>query len=636
MLHFKHMRVLKRFFYQALAAGCLLVVAGLVFSSKANAATLTVSTGCTLNEAIDSVNDAASATGCTPTGAYGTNDTINIPAGTTVADAFLPVIDKSLTIQGAGQAQAIVDLDEGWGIRNGAVEDFTVSITIKDLSLTNSNSNGGFTLYDLDEVTIENVTVYESGMGAAVLNTRTVTIKNSTFRNNERESSGQMVACGLTVAMAGQEPSDVPTLLIENVVVLDNTCSGTHVNGNSAGLVISVNDYQYPDGEPPDDLVASHSVTLRQTSILNNRSTLNSGLVISSVNGTTSGVDAAVSIDATTIANNTVVAEAEVVVESGENHNPVFAGALVLAKLADQHTFTNTTIANNSVTLLGNDNRNATAGFWGILPFDGANMRITSTTIVGNSLVQPARTQALSAFVVMRVDLDFSEYPTIIVNNITGGSSALNALVVKNTTNGVTANCAPALDISPLISGASEVVDATPTNLGYNMSDDQSCTGYTYVPNLYDTIDHEVADNGGPVPTIRLYDDSPAVNGGGQVQGITTDARGVARTGYYSVGAYQGNLLSANITNAGAGQLAKTGVFVALASPIGLFLIAAVIYSFYDYRRHKQPLLAVDPNANYSYFHHIKVVSVPLVRYRLSVSVDRAVGDKSDQINRYG
>ena len=82
-------------------------------------------------------------------------------------------------------------------------------------------------------------------------------------------------------------------------------------------------------------------------------------------------------------------------------------------------------------------------------------------------------------------------------------------------------------------------------------------------------------------------------------------------------------------------QLAKTGVFVAIASPMGLFMVAAALYTFTDYRRHKQPLLEMDPSVSYSYFHHLKVVSVPLVRYRLSVSVDRKVGERSDDIHHY-
>ncbi len=82
-------------------------------------------------------------------------------------------------------------------------------------------------------------------------------------------------------------------------------------------------------------------------------------------------------------------------------------------------------------------------------------------------------------------------------------------------------------------------------------------------------------------------------------------------------------------------ELAKTGLFIALATPIGLFLILAVAYTVYDYRNHKQPLLAEDPGVSYSYFHHLKVVAIPLAKYRIKVSVDQALPGRSDKISKF-
>ena len=84
-----------------------------------------------------------------------------------------------------------------------------------------------------------------------------------------------------------------------------------------------------------------------------------------------------------------------------------------------------------------------------------------------------------------------------------------------------------------------------------------------------------------------------------------------------------------------AGTLAKTGVFVALATPVGLFLVAATLYTYLDYRKHKTPLTEASSDVNYSYFHHLKVVSLPLAKYRLSIGVDRQVGDRSDRVRRF-
>ena len=94
-------------------------------------------------------------------------------------------------------------------------------------------------------------------------------------------------------------------------------------------------------------------------------------------------------------------------------------------------------------------------------------------------------------------------------------------------------------------------------------------------------------------------------------------------------------VLGVKTTTSSGGQLAKTGVFVALASPFGLFLVAAAIYTYVDYRRHRAPLVEADAIAQYSYWHHLRVVTVPLVKYRLSVSLEENLPGQSDKISRY-
>lgn len=82
-------------------------------------------------------------------------------------------------------------------------------------------------------------------------------------------------------------------------------------------------------------------------------------------------------------------------------------------------------------------------------------------------------------------------------------------------------------------------------------------------------------------------------------------------------------------------SLAETGLLLFLAIPVGIFLIVATIYAYIDYRRHKRPLSNADPNVKYSFWHHLRVVSLPVIKYRLSINVDRRVPDRSDDIRRY-
>ncbi len=41
-----------------------------------------------------------------------------------------------------------------------------------------------------------------------------------------------------------------------------------------------------------------------------------------------------------------------------------------------------------------------------------------------------------------------------------------------------------------------------------------------------------------------------------------------------------------------------------------------------DYRKHKAPLKAVDPFVKYSFLHHVRLVSLPLMKYRLSFQIE--------------
>ena len=103
-------------------------------SGRAHAATLSVNGSCTLDYAIASVNAGVAETECVSnsTGSYGTNDTINIPAGTHVISATLPVITEDVEIKGAGMSQTIIDGDSDSKLFGAD----GVMIKISDLKLT--------------------------------------------------------------------------------------------------------------------------------------------------------------------------------------------------------------------------------------------------------------------------------------------------------------------------------------------------------------------------------------------------------------------------------------------------------------------------------------------------------------------
>lgn len=77
------------------------------------------------------------------------------------------------------------------------------------------------------------------------------------------------------------------------------------------------------------------------------------------------------------------------------------------------------------------------------------------------------------------------------------------------------------------------------------------------------------------------------------------------------------------------GQLANTGIGTIMTTLLASAIVATVIYTYSDYRRHKKPLVAADHEiganfaSSYTYWHHLKVVSFPLAQYRLKVIVEK-------------
>lgn len=61
-------------------------------------------------------------------------------------------------------------------------------------------------------------------------------------------------------------------------------------------------------------------------------------------------------------------------------------------------------------------------------------------------------------------------------------------------------------------------------------------------------------------------------------------------------------------------------------------LLAVLLLALYiDYRRHKAPLVAVDPQVHYSFAHHLRVVTLPLFRYRLQIRIQKISGSNAER-----
>ncbi|MCA9331903.1 hypothetical protein KC968_03110 [Candidatus Saccharibacteria bacterium] len=85
-----------------------------------------------------------------------------------------------------------------------------------------------------------------------------------------------------------------------------------------------------------------------------------------------------------------------------------------------------------------------------------------------------------------------------------------------------------------------------------------------------------------------------------------------------------------------AGQLANTGIATIITTFLAGGIIAIVIYTYLDYRSHKKPLVIADKETGtqaskgYTYWHHLRIVSIPLAKYRLSIAIEKKQNSKAN------
>lgn len=486
-------------------AGFALVIATFIISGgRANAATMTVGAGgCTLSDAINSVNAGANTGSCTSTsGNYGTNDTISIPAGITTLTADLPKITEPVTVNGAGMDSTTISGNGGQYLT------FTsegVPVTFSNMKITEFQGHAIFTLsspanFKSIEVDGQGMTESEfftgTFLGIAITNDTSATYEvnvDDVYIHNMEADTGAYLN-GLLICQSGDGTT--------NAVIKNTTISDMHNSETGAsGLMLTTGAY---------------------------------GLTASTPNGTVNSNISNVTVDNTTSVDFTMPFSS-LAISSGES---------------------NITTDINNITVTGS------RGYTG----------------TGN-LALGAKS---GAFYAAGVAYGASDEANVTVN-------VGNSLIADNLNNENEPNNCSILDLSPNMSGVG-TVNAAITSLGHNVSDDDSCSMFTEegdqqnLNNIISTLG-DLQDNGGQVPTRALLANSPAIQAGGQVLGITTDARGVARPASNpDAGAYQtavnGSSTDDDDANGAAGELADTGqnapkliLLVVLIGAIALLVI---------------------------------------------------------------
>lgn len=538
----------------------LILVAGFTLSgfflcgATASAATINVTAGaddvtvngnCSIHEAVEAARTDAGVDNCS---AGSGADTINLPDGVydlSPASVNLDFGHESLTINGASRDGAIIDGTGGYGMQYGGGSG-AISITLSNLTVRNS-----------------------AGIKSSNETEADLTITNTVWHNNVTSGSNGIIHVNGDLSST-LEISD--TIMRDNVgfLILATSSNGfndgvftnldiynnAHASGNSDSLIrirannsIQANNIEYYDNEGGPDFYAQDIVT-------------------HDINyyGQTGG--------AFSLTPDPQFGAATVTAYNIALFDNTGIGALVISSDAGGYEvdLSNITIEGNTLSYPGlfmmSDETTPLAGTI-------ANMTIANNNRTGNfGMTIPAGMGIMSLSGIT---------PTVVVSNV---------LYANNLDEGTPQNCVPATPpFDSWVSG------------GGNLSDDATCAGINGEPsdinNVAANIDDLVQD--GSTWVVPLLENSPAVDAGVTVAGLTEDQRGVARpqNASFDIGAFEYDGESTPDpdpdpapdpapsdqagTGSGAGtsqtdsQLAKTGINLLIGSSIALGMIAIAV-----------------------------------------------------------
>lgn len=333
-----------------------------VLSHGAQAATITVNNlgdageGCTLREAIASVNAGANSSGCSSSNGepFGSNDTITFanPGTIVLGSEGELVVDKSVVINASTVSGVTIDASQNSRVMKTANQ---TSVTLTNLTLTGGNASDGGAIYGGEgvEITMVDSTVTgneSSGFGGGLYvygHGSSVNIVNSEFSNNVAGTDGGAI-------YLSQEGGN--TLTLTNSRIVNNVATNDEGGGIwSAGYddVISLTDSVVMNNTAGTQgggiYLLDGTLTLTNTTISGNSSAESGGGVygssssnITALNSTISGNSTAeqgggifADSDYLTLTNSTVSGNT-----ADQQGGGIFTGAIT--------TLSHSTVANNT------------------------------------------------------------------------------------------------------------------------------------------------------------------------------------------------------------------------------------------------------------------------------------------------
>jgi hypothetical protein len=521
----------------------LFIAACAIFgNTSAQAATFTVATGndentnnasCALSEAIENINDGATTNAdCSPTGAYGTNDTINLPTGTITLTADLAEIEDDIVIAGQSKVGSIIDggsntytaflVGQTAGVANAEFRDFSIT----------GAEEIGIAVCAAD-VVMDNISVGDSGAGATVFcnngeETLDINVTNSEFNDNEGIGSGLYAnGAGLTLSPAGT-CSSTPEVSLSRVRANNN------VSPFAGIAVIDV----HVGG-------CTFTTSLEDTEANGNTGTQVSGLTIISSGDAVQDA----TLDRVTVSGNEII---------GQTSSPGVAGIYFYASML---AATNVSVSSN-IADPGSGSSGAMAGITALALGSSVNLEFSNLTITDNHLLNAGNLS----------DPSFSSSGLLVAESLDGSSLLpavfTNLLAANNTMDGSPQTCMSEIDLGggplpvPMTSGGGNVIDDDTCAYALNDATDQN-----NVSGLFATL-AAPAYNDGFVQTVALLEGSPAIDAGVDVP-FSLDAQLLSRSQGTAVdaGAYESPFSRASSggsdgESGGGSTLAESGAAV--------------------------------------------------------------------------
>lgn len=560
-----------------------------------SAATITVTAGtvdetdngnCSLYEAVEAANTNSTVDQCT--GSAGL-DTISIPDGTynlaTTSNNL--VLDSDVSLVGASRSGTILNGGDTYGLTANSGSISLSSLTVEH-SLGLYGNSSTISSITIDGTIWQDNSTNSASQRSGIDITRssgpagTFTMSDSLVRNNSADDGGGVILRGFSEAT------------LENVEAFGNTETSEH-QGSVVDIranAITISGGNFHDNTKLSALGAyGESITIRNTVARNNNGDRGIGL----------GGGISISTSDGQVANRSATLENVAVVSN--------QGAFALMTANDQSGFEldakNVTIANNE------------SSYPALFIYTGGTETPLAGEVTNITIANNTRTG--------EIGLPSSELPASFMIGSPGGVEPTmqfkNVLLANNLDETTPRNC---------ISAAAPVYN--PVSAGNNLSSDATCSEFMSQTTDQNNKDPELDDltQDGDTWVVPLKSGSPAINTGGTVAGITTDQRGVTRPqgNTYDIGAYEFNGASSPSTKPitksnSEGTLANTGVIAISTSILGVVILLAIALIYRDYLRHRKPLQNIDPDVRYTFAHHVKIVTLPLLKYRLQIKITR-------------